>query len=320
MRRRQFGDVRPIIHADFKDHKFVVVGSRLYYNKQWKTFTDFLLAYIRDALGIEWGQKQLTKPLAERHTIMKWYDHLCRRQQGLQRDENGFYSMEADGITSAFVHLAYDLYVLGDHGKLQEQVKGRLLRNDHFFGARYELFVAATCIRAGFSIEYENESDQTRKHPEFIATHKATGFVMAVEAKARHRSELANEDHHKKAGVRRLLASAAKKRPGKPYAVFVEVNLPPHAGTSPPSWISEARATVTRILRKSQRPEPLFDLVLFTNIPHHYGAPGEPDPAQHFWGWKPLPPMASRVPEEIQAAIMQAMVQYGNIPKDFPEP
>ena len=125
-RRDKYGDVRPVLHIDFQDYKFVAVGSTLFYNKNWKTFPDFLFAYVKHALGSGWGQNELAKPLAGRHPIMKWYDHVCRMQQEHARLEaNGLYSMVADGITSAYMHLAYDLYVLRDKGKLQKVVLER---------------------------------------------------------------------------------------------------------------------------------------------------------------------------------------------------
>ena len=61
---------------------------------------------------------------------------------------------------------------------------------DQFQGVRYELFVAATCIRAGFDIAYEDETDKTKKHPEFVATHRLTGQKISVEAKRRHRQDI----------------------------------------------------------------------------------------------------------------------------------
>ena len=46
IRKEEFGEVRPIVHADFKGHKFVAVGNRLIYSQNWKTFPDFLISVI----------------------------------------------------------------------------------------------------------------------------------------------------------------------------------------------------------------------------------------------------------------------------------
>jgi hypothetical protein len=45
-----------------------------------------------------------------------------------------------------------------DHLALQERLIGRLKHPDQFQGARYELAMAATMIRAGFDLEYEMEA------------------------------------------------------------------------------------------------------------------------------------------------------------------
>jgi hypothetical protein len=46
IRKKQQGFGRPIIHADFQVHKVTTVGNRVYFDKQVKTFHDFLQAYI----------------------------------------------------------------------------------------------------------------------------------------------------------------------------------------------------------------------------------------------------------------------------------
>ena len=230
-----------MVSALFQGHRFVVVGNELLIGKRgkWRTFPDFLVPYMQHLMGSGWGQAELAKASAEdRHPIVQWYQHFCDTQKRATRDAAGIYEVDRDGVSAAFMILAYDLYVLRHHGKLQREVLKRLRRHDHFFGARYELFVAALFVRAGFDIAYEDESDSSRKHPEFVATHRATRFVMAVEAKARHR-KLKAGDSRPAAGVKRLLMNAAKKRTAFPYVVLVDVNLPPDAATGPPSWMPE---------------------------------------------------------------------------------
>ena len=53
-----------------------------------------------------------------------------------------------------------------------------LKRRDAFSGVRYEVLVAGTLVRAGFSVEPEDEALK-KTHPESVATHKAAGFVVA---------------------------------------------------------------------------------------------------------------------------------------------
>jgi hypothetical protein len=49
------------------------------------------------------------------------------------------------------------------------------------------MFVAASLLRAGFDIAFEDESDSRTSHCEFTATSKRTGRSFSVEAKSRHR-------------------------------------------------------------------------------------------------------------------------------------
>jgi hypothetical protein len=130
--------------------------------------------------------------------------------------------------------LAYDLYVLKDNLSLQDDIIRRIKISDQFQGARHELFATATCIRAGYAIEFENEKDGTRKHAEFIATHKQTGQKIAVEAKSKHRPGvlgfLGNKESEQaiKLGVTSLINKAIAKNPEIPLVIFVDTNLPPN--------------------------------------------------------------------------------------------
>ena len=65
-RRQKFGDVRPIIHAKFKNHDFIAVGSELHYSKKWKAFPDFLLSYMPKRLGGDCGNAEIKKPFEQR--------------------------------------------------------------------------------------------------------------------------------------------------------------------------------------------------------------------------------------------------------------
>jgi hypothetical protein len=151
--RATLGLIRPIIHADFKGKKIVAVGSH-YYSANWKTFIDFLMDYPKFVLGREWGQAEITKPVESRHQIMSWYVDACLFQQKQQIGSNGVYGVIPNGSLQAYILLAYDLYLLAHHSALQEDVLRRLKILDQFQGARYEILVAATCIRAGFDISY----------------------------------------------------------------------------------------------------------------------------------------------------------------------
>ncbi len=110
----------------------------------------------------------------------------------------------------------------------------RLQHKDQFQGARHEAFVAATCIRAGYDIDYEDESDGTTRHVEFTATHRATGQKVSVEAKSRHRPGVLGREGTSvgselvDAGIQRLIADALRKPASEPLVIFLDLNLPPY--------------------------------------------------------------------------------------------
>src|ERR1700690_3727404 len=107
----RLGQTRPILHADHNGHKIVAVGDQIVIQKNCKTFIDFLFVYVRELLGLQWGQAELAKPPAKRHEIANWYVHVCKLQQRQTVGADGIYAMEPDGITNAYFLLAYDLYL-----------------------------------------------------------------------------------------------------------------------------------------------------------------------------------------------------------------
>jgi hypothetical protein len=314
-RKRRYGEVREPISAVHKGYRFIAVGSRLYYDKSWRTFTDFLLFYVRDVMGKSWWDAEMTKPVAERHPIVRWFDRWVKESEQATREESGLLSAVLDGAMSALLLLAYDLYVLRHNGKLQDEVVARLCHADQFPGARYELFVAATFVRAGFDFEYEDETDASRKHAEFIAALGRDNFKAAVEAKARRRKVTATtfDIATIRPGVRELLVNAAEKATDIPLIVFVELNLPPE-GSQRPSWIPEVQRILAEIAGENGGRSP-FAAVIFTNRPHMYGLPGEPDPSHHVYAmW----PGSAGLPEHLVDALGDAAHQYGNVPSIFP--
>ena len=325
IRKERLGEVQPIISLDHKGHKVVKVGSTLYFSKECKTFTDFLFYYIKKALGEDWGNNEIKKPDEEKHPIIRWYQDVCRIQALQQKGADGLYSMVPSGVVAGYINLAYDLYILADNLKLQKEVVNRLKKKDQFQGARYELYTAATCIRAGFNIDYEDESDRSEKHPEFIARHKQSGQVIAVEAKSRHRSELLGKSSNSigeimKADIGRLLSKAISKKPSMPYVIFIDLNLPPLPYNSIPEDLqTELLQTVDRISKNYGSPPDPFNLIIFTNHPHHYGDDNLPDPTKHvIISWSENPQHKPLYPESVKG-LFKAALQYGNVPLKFSE-
>lgn len=324
-RRHRYGNIRPIIHTDFQDHKFVAVGSEVHWSPSWRTFPDFLMDYIRHVLGSDWGNSELKKPFSERHQILQWYDHLCAFQRQQEPGPDGIYEAIPDGVVAAYLLLAYDLYVLRHHTALQAEVVRRLKHGDQFQGARYELFVAATFVRAGFEISYEDESDVTLTHPEFVAVHKKTDQQVSVEAKSRHRPGVLGQPGERQdpeqlnLGARRLINQALKKQVANPYVIFIDLNLPTEfANLEKQPWINEIHADLNNLALESGGILP-FNMLIFTNFPHHYGDPGKPNPMKHTYVVEAVRPKLSSIYPEVMKSIEQAVLQYGNIPNEFPK-
>jgi len=323
LRRHVFGQVRPIIHTDWKGYKWVAVGSEIHYSKKWRTFPDFLQDYIKRVLRPDWGQAELAKPLEERHPVLKWYDGMCRFQQKQTPGPDGIYGTVPNSAMRAFLLLAYDLYVLRHHSALQQEVVQRLKHMDQFQGARHELFVAATCIRAGFGINFEDETDGARTHPEFVAKHIRTGQTVSVEAKSRHRAGVlgqlgeAKDPEKMRVRIGALLTRAFRKEVHHPYVVFIELNLPPTAGlVFEKPWFRKVMDGVERA-GAGEDDGDSFNLLVITNHPDHYvegDAPAPPHEALCVFGRNPV-----RVCKQPQAlmAIWDAADKWGEIPQDF---
>jgi len=322
--RRLYGEVKDIIHEDFQGKKVIAVGNKLMSSKNWKTFPDFLFDYIREVLGSNWGEEELKKPLSERHQIIQWYQYVLESRLKQKPNEAGLYEAMPDRITSAFLLLAYDLYLLSHNSQLQSKVIQRLKQPSQFQGARYELFVASTLIRAGCDLIFEDESDSTTKHVEFTAIHRPTKQRIAVEAKSKHRDKILGFESKNlpvdetKVNVRGLIENAVKKAPSDPLVIFVELNLPPIQNINNLPWQNDIRSDINAVTQKRNGIPP-FDLLIFSNIPHHYGKPNEKDPLKLFWIVEPISPKASRVLCDVINAIQIATKQYGSVPNDFPE-
>ena len=217
-RQRQQGLGRPIISAETDNgYRFVAVKNKLMYSKKWKTFHDFLFAYISAVLDPSWGNAEIAKSPEDRHPILNWYQQVCANQKKYITEPGKVGAGPMTGVDAAYLYLAYDLYSLEHNAELQAKLIARLKNIDNFEGARYEVYVAATLIRAGFVIEFENEDDRSSTHCEFTATYQKTGKKFSVEAK--HRTGT-------KPRLGRLLIDALRKAANHPRIVFIDANMP----------------------------------------------------------------------------------------------
>lgn len=283
--------MRPIISADFNGHKWVAVGDAVYHSSKWKTFHDFLFDYIKSILGSAWGNAELSKDSGERHPIIQWYVSVCHFQRQHIKTEGEVHSGVCTGTVAAYLSLAYDLYVLRHHAVLQKRLVDRLKNIEQFQGARYEVYVAAAFIRAGFDIDFEDEADRTRKHCEFRAVHKTTGKKYSVEVKSRHRPGLLGRPGELQSPeqirlrIGRLLRSALAKRASKTRVVFIDVNMPPEdVGPFANKWFKPLMNEVEKVegdtINGQQSPSAF---IVITNHPYHYAGDEQADPPKTFY-------------------------------------
>ncbi len=257
-RKQQQGLGRPIISTEINGERFVAVRNKLMHSRKWKTFHDFLFSYIANVMSPEWGNGEIGKPLAERHPILIWYNYLCEQQQKHSDGKSDIKQAPMTGAIAAYLNLANDLYALDHNIDLQGKLIARLQNHDNFYGARYEVYVAACLIRAGFLIDFENEDDRNSTHCEFVATDPSTGRKFSVEAKRSH----SNKKRFGKLLLRALAKNAEYER-----IVFIDMNLPETSESG--SALSLLNESI-RQLRKHEHKDHPEAYVFFTNTPWHH--------------------------------------------------
>lgn len=274
IRVAQQGRGRPIVSAKIGDYTVVAAGNTVHWSKQWKTFTDFLMDYIKRTLGSDWGNAELAKPLEERHPILQWYDAFCRYQASQQAKDGEPYTGPITGVVRCYLGVAYSLYLLKHNVELQDRLVTRLKDIRQFQGAYYELIVANCMIRAGFALELEDEADQQAKHCEFSARSQATGKRYWIEAKMRSVPGVLGKtiidgstSTDPTARLSKHLSEALRKPAPDERIVFIDLNTDPLDHGEPPSWLDQAVRRLEdreRNLRDDQRA-----YVFVTNMSFH---------------------------------------------------
>lgn len=263
-RKQQQGLGKPIISALHEGKRLIAVKNKFHLSGRWKTFHDFLFDYIKNILTPDWGNKELAKPHGNRHTILQWYDQVCRYQKSHIKKLGEVHSAPMTGVMAAYLGLAYNLYLLQHNAEIQRRLINRIKNQQQFYPAYYETFVAACMIGAGFELELENEADGSTSHCEFTATCKQSGEKYSVEAKSR-------EAGKKHVIVANQLFKALKKRARYQRIIFIDANVPFDATeTEGGSWLEESLKSIRSkeglLLDGQPAPEAY---VFVTNYPCH---------------------------------------------------
>jgi len=278
-RIEQQGLGKPIISAEFQDHRFVAVGNKVHFSKNWKTFTDFLIARAKQVLGQRLGNAELAKPETDMHPFSLWYRKLALLQADNNYQSGVVKSMPETGAVHAFLELAYNLYLLEHNAELRDRLVNRLTVKDQFLGALSEIRVAGMLIRAGYTLAFQDEDESSVTHCEYDATRIETGKSFSIEVKTRHWQTYPARDDNGKLAVRkhvaRLTREAMKKRVTHDRIVFIELAMPdaPPAGSPDvePWWMQSAvdgvKDVEQRMIADGQTPPPA--IVVVSNHPHH---------------------------------------------------
>jgi hypothetical protein len=283
IRQHQQGHGRPIIATKVADHQIVAVGNTIYYSKSWKTFPDFLGSYILAKLGKEWVEAELAKPVADRHPIMQLQEEYAAYQRTTFKASGEVVSAEITGVVAAYLGTAYALYLLDHNVELQARLLHRLKDVGQFQGAYYELVVASTLIRAGFTLALEDETDGDFKHCEFSAVSNQTGEKYWVEAKMRAVAGLLGRtsadggaDGQPLARLIPHLNDALAKPAADKRLVFIDVNTP--SALTKDGVLDWLEPTMTRLERyeRNERPENATAYVWVTNVDFHRQLWGPP--------------------------------------------
>lgn len=319
-RRQQFGEIKPVVQCAWDSQKknVLAVGNTVCVG-DFKTFPDFLMLYLRERLTKDWLTEGLQQTSSIPHPILLWLkDVISNEAQWRVMKQDGRW-VRPSGAAMCFFTLAYDLFVLRNHGHIQEPLICRIKQGD-FQAARYELFVAAAMIRAGFTLDFEDESDNTQKHPEFIATDPKTGVRIAVEAKSKlRRGVLGHTDGPQRENefelrVEGLIRKALKKKFKMPYIIFVDMNMPPELGESAHRrWIEQLGKAAASADAPHGNDDP-FTALIFTNTPQHYHAFPQVVPSADcipLMAQKPTYPLPDA---SLIATIYEGVKKYGAIP------
>lgn len=321
LREGRFGRVRPIIQSDFQGKKTVAVGNTLYFGG-WKTFVDFLFDYIKIKFEKEWWLTEAAKPDGSCSLVMEWARKSSKFQTENSIKKGDLFSIDPNGPMHAYLMLAYDIFVLEDNQKLQGSLIGRMQQPDrtNFWGARYEATVASTFIKAGFDIEYEDESDGSERHPEFIAVHRDTGEKIAVEAKKRNRQTVPQNESEIKLKITSLIGNAVGKFKEIPFVLFLELDLPPIDGNPlEKPWIKELLESHGRAGVRDTDGKDFLNMIIFTNYPTEHPQDEKTYPGRtYIVSQSQAPKINVKNPIHLRQ-IVSAAERNGKIPSWFEE-
>ena len=274
---RILNSLRPVIGLSYQNELCVGINNKTYYKNNCRGFWDFLEYYIVHLLGLDWFNKPYESK-SSRHPLIKWCESLEHIAEKSKATPDRVRTVTAHEI--AYMSFAYCLYLMENYNLLNNKQIERLKDINQFQGMYHEVTVISNFIRAGYEIEYEDESDGSSSHCEFVATSKIDGKKFSVEAKSRSRSGVLGcpgerNDAEIKVEIHNLLYKALKKQAQYTRIIIIDVNMPPIENISQNlkdiPWFEDIIATIEKketILIKGKKAPPAY--IIFTNNPHDW--------------------------------------------------
>jgi len=327
----QHGHIRPPRVARIDRRVYSVLEGKIYRQVQQGTY-NFMNAIHDHALhffGTAYLEEEEKKPFDQRNIAIQWMHSYVDHKQELERQGKKAEIEGQVGVAAAWFRFAFDLFTIRDNSKLKTHLKKRLIVKDSFQSARYELLVASVCITAGFDIDFEDETDNSCLHPEFIATDRYSPAKIAVEAKSRHRRGVqgfvggAYVPLGAKVNIRDMVLDGYKKYSDFPLYVFVDVNLPPVSDHNLwQSWMKEIDATMADLDAEGYADPCPANIVFFTNDPSHYlGTELIGNESDQLWikYFESKAPRVRHPESDICSRLMKAYEQRSSPPENFAE-
>lgn len=236
------------------------------------TFLDMIHDHALLFFGDKFLEQENNKPFEKRHPAIQWKDTLLEHVLEITKNNSDNVIPINIGAGISWYRFAFDLYTIRNNSEIENRMKRRLQKSVDFQSARHELWLAALFVAANFKIEYEDETDNSCTHPEFIAIDRESSLKIAVEAKSKHRRGIkgfrsgAFVDPGEKVNIRSLVLDAYKKNIELPLYVFIDVNLPTTTNYDQDQWIDEIKSTMNHLdLEGYHNPSPA-NVIFFVNV------------------------------------------------------
>lgn len=264
--------------VEHRGYRVRVLRRQLFFRPPTETFHEFLTLILQHTLGETWWKQHKAFAPDKKHVVMKWFEAMREFYAAKRTDDykvkEGIWAAAVTGYAQSLLQLSFDVFSLQQVGQLPESMIARLRDKKEFQGVRYEIAVASMFARAGFTIAF-CEPAHGQKICEFIARHPS-GTSVAVEAKSRRRPGVLNEkgqpSEDSRADLKRLYTKARKKKPGQPFIIFLDFNLPatPDIPWSESPWLEDIKEMLNDFPEPTPQSPDAHNAVVITNHSYYY--------------------------------------------------